>query len=853
MTNQRKPALLLLLVVLGALAFTAPTTSANPDDLAFNVTTSSPSTGGWYDLAHPLNITAAFSNTGSDILSVPNNPSCDAVLMVYNSSGVLVNNGTQDCPDRSRAFDLFSGETRAFDTLTWSMLDDTDGWLPSGQYTVQLLHTATNRSHDINVRVHTPVVLPEGVVVDAQIHPTGQADDPHLLTMSVNNPTNAEVDLQHMPPCVLELNINGELSEGPACFTEVPSLMPGEVLHLGHQLLWPSEAMDITVAVQGDASPQMLRLNASTTPIAPDATLALDLLQPITEAYVTGDALAPRLNLTSNANVDQSLSFTQSCKTALWVFDDSGSLLYDSSEQSVCTTIDLEMGFEAGSTEWFSLPQWDFVTGDGCSVGSGRLLVVASMPELGMATSQAVMREHAAPNLCLDHSQMSMSIDVERTADTEYRLELQLSNAGTATTLRMVEACSLSLKFLDANQQVQHEFPAMCNDYDGRALVVPSGQTFNFQSVEFATQLGEFTFLPSGDYTLEATLLTSGRLTSSAPFIHAEQVTEATPSEPAEVGPEAFVIAGQWVGLMTPDGTCWVLEDGGTMHLLSRAIGLGLWAPSSSMQGMYEVVPSEPSPACSMYEASSVSITEVMVEQPIAAPVDEQPETTVENEAVVADTPVIQPVAVVSVVVTASVLSLLVAVVAANESLRVPSTLAGLWFLGLLGKTHETTDGRYQRGRLMGYLTANPGCHFRALMSALEMSNGQISHHLRILENEEHVWRKKDGRLVRYYPLTSQLHPNMNEADLPIPPLSPDPNSLQGKILTLLDREGGLGEFPTQAELAKRLEKSQQLVSHHLRTLEKFGLVERRKMGVKQRYKLTREAVFLLETNDDFR
>ena len=119
MTNQRTPALLLLLVMMGALAFTAPPTSANPDDLALNVTTTSPSAGGWYDLAHPLNITAAFSNTGSDILSVPNNPSCDAVLMVYNSSGVLVNNGTQDCPARSRAFALFSGETRAFDHLTW--------------------------------------------------------------------------------------------------------------------------------------------------------------------------------------------------------------------------------------------------------------------------------------------------------------------------------------------------------------------------------------------------------------------------------------------------------------------------------------------------------------------------------------------------------------------------------------------------------------------------------------------------------------------------------------------------------------------------------------------------------------
>ena len=61
-----------------------------------------------------------------------------------------------------------------------------------------------------------------------------------------------------------------------------------------------------------------------------------------------------------------------------------------------------------------------------------------------------------------------------------------------------------------------------------------------------------------------------------------------------------------------------------------------------------------------------------------------------------------------------------------------------------------------------------------------------------------------------------------------------------------------MGQFPTQAELAKRLEKSQQLISHHLRTLQKYGLVERRKMGVKNRYKLTREAVFLLETSDDF-
>ena len=104
-----------------------------------------------------------------------------------------------------------------------------------------------------------------------------------------------------------------------------------------------------------------------------------------------------------------------------------------------------------------------------------------------------------------------------------------------------------------------------------------------------------------------------------------------------------------------------------------------------------------------------------------------------------------------------------------------------------MGKTHETSDGRFQRGRLIGYLTANPGCHFRALMAALKMSNGQITHHLRLLENQELIWRLNDGRFVRYYPLNNSLYPGMDNSELPIPQLSPDPNSLQGKILTILD------------------------------------------------------------------
>ena len=201
---------------------------------------------------------------------------------------------------------------------------------------------------------------------------------------------------------------------------------------------------------------------------------------------------------------------------------------------------------------------------------------------------------------------------------------------------------------------------------------------------------------------------------------------------------------------------------------------------------------------------------------------------------------------------TSTILGGLILFVGNTESLRIPTTTAGLWLLGLVGKTHETSDGRFQRGRLIGYLTANPGCHFRALMAALSMSNGQITHHLRLLENQELIWRVNDGRFVRYYPLNNSLYPGMNPENLPVPLLSPDPKSLQGKILTLLDDEHQYGEFPTQSELAKKLEKSQQLISHHLRTLQKYGLVEKRKMGIKNRYKLTKEAIFLLETDLEF-
>ncbi|MDC3339755.1 ArsR family transcriptional regulator, partial [bacterium] len=312
------------------------------------------------------------------------------------------------------------------------------------------------------------------------------------------------------------------------------------------------------------------------------------------------------------------------------------------------------------------------------------------------------------------------------------------------------------------------------------------------------------------------------------------------------------IIEGSWSATTNDLGVCWLLNspDEGIVTL-ARTESLPSWDPEVGATGKYLVTESEPSPECADFATSSFAVSEVYSQDVVIVEEEELdesaaplPEESQESEI----SPVIITIG--AVVASGGVLSLLVALVATNESWRIPATSAGLWLLALVGRTSETSDGRYQRGRLMGYLTANPGCHFRALMAALDMSNGQITHHLKVLEDEESIWRRPDGRLVRFYPYTANLHPGIVEDELPLPPLSPDPNSLQGKILRLLDDDGVMKKYPTQAELAHRLDRSQQLVSHHLRTLQKFGLVEKQKIGVKNRYGLTREAVFLLDTTE---
>ena len=799
----------------------------------------------WYEPGNPLLLAPSLVNNGPET-SLLVNPACPFVLNVYNTSNVMVVNGSSSCPAREQGLDLFAGERLDFPLMEWSMKDADDAWLESGTYWVELLHSA-GFSNTLMATIQTPVELPNSLVFDVETAQRTASSGPLLYMVNLHNPTEQSVDLTSIAPCQFEISVDSVHRLGSSCTGEVNTLMPGEVILVEQftanptsivSIATPGENLAFAFADEGDmAAPPIL-------------SMELDLSGNELPAYGPGETLVSEVLLSPSMDESVLVEFTSSCKAEMWIVDDLGQLVYDSRAEKACLDIDLELTVNSEDPERLTLPQWNFFDMNGCRVGPGVYTVVAEVPEHGLTTSEYVRFHSSETNPCVEDDIATLDASLVWQDEQTLRIDALVHN-DEPYHLRMAQPCTFEIAFLDQSDEIVHAYQTLCDAYDGRKILLPdSTEPLQFDALDVGMVQDGTPILLDGFYTLKITVLSTSTSSVTLPFAWPADFGTAEDEGESTLAPERFEIVGTWVGLLTEEGTCYMLDNDETTHLLSNARTLPSWRPSSEVQGVYLVQTAAASPACGDYLAPSVEVVEVRLEASNTA--DEGASTVVPDEppAVIVEPTSVAPV--ITVIVSASLLSLLVVAAFTNEGLRLPATAAGLWFLGLIGKTHETTDGRYQRGRLMGYLTANPGCHFRALMSALDMSNGQITHHLRVLEAEEHVWRKNDGRLVRFYPLTNKLHPGTREEDLPVPLLSPDPNSLQGKILNLLDHDGGMGQFPTQAELANRLEKSQQLISHHLRTLQKYGLVERRKMGVKNRYKLTREAVFLLETNDDF-
>jgi DNA-binding MarR family transcriptional regulator len=178
-----------------------------------------------------------------------------------------------------------------------------------------------------------------------------------------------------------------------------------------------------------------------------------------------------------------------------------------------------------------------------------------------------------------------------------------------------------------------------------------------------------------------------------------------------------------------------------------------------------------------------------------------------------------------------------------SEAIRYPFSSRMWWAFGfLLGATRKDAGGAYQRGRIVGVITTNPGIHLSALIRTLGMGNHQAAHHLRVLEKEAIVWHRIVGREVRWF--TADVPQNLATEELPKPKMMLSQDSIPYRILLHLMTLAGEGmEGCSQKKLAKEAGVSQQLASYHLRALTEYGLVEKRRAGIGNLVRITSEGL----------
>jgi DNA-binding MarR family transcriptional regulator len=142
--------------------------------------------------------------------------------------------------------------------------------------------------------------------------------------------------------------------------------------------------------------------------------------------------------------------------------------------------------------------------------------------------------------------------------------------------------------------------------------------------------------------------------------------------------------------------------------------------------------------------------------------------------------------------------------IAATEIGRIP--LFFFFYLLYTRLKKEYVLDNFTRGRIYGYVEANPGEHFNAIKRALDLKNGSLAYHLRTLEREEFITSKRDRGYTRYYPRNMKL-PKRNVKEL-IP--------IQRNIVVTVKSNPGI----SQRGIADKLNISFQLVHYHIKVLQ---------------------------------
>ncbi len=124
----------------------------------------------------------------------------------------------------------------------------------------------------------------------------------------------------------------------------------------------------------------------------------------------------------------------------------------------------------------------------------------------------------------------------------------------------------------------------------------------------------------------------------------------------------------------------------------------------------------------------------------------------------------------------------------------------------------------FVRGKIYGYILANPGEHYNAIREALDLTNGSLAHHLRTLEREGFIKSKRFGIYRRFYPMNMKMPKEEFEI-----------KEIQKTILGVIEKNPGI----SQKEIASNINLTPPTVNYHIGILSHEGLVHVSRNGRK--------------------
>ena len=123
---------------------------------------------------------------------------------------------------------------------------------------------------------------------------------------------------------------------------------------------------------------------------------------------------------------------------------------------------------------------------------------------------------------------------------------------------------------------------------------------------------------------------------------------------------------------------------------------------------------------------------------------------------------------------------------------------------------HREVLNQFTRGEIFGFIKANPGASLTSVRENLDLSNGVVAYHLRVLLREEYIVARREGGYKRFYPV-----------DMQVPRKRVHFTRLQIDIAEKASLHPGI----SQSSLARMLGESKQVVSYNLKVLIAAGVV----------------------------